>query len=437
MVLLDIVKAGQKWGTKAFASIADQGIISGTNFAVNILLARWLTLEEYGVYSVAFTIFLFVSEFHNALILEPMSVLGPAHYADQHNSYIKHTLWLQTVLTGGLMLLLIIAGLVWHQYALGKSLYGLSFATPLVLLFWFLRRAHYLKINPEMAMLSSVVYALALVGFILSLLFFHALTVTSALMAMGGASAAASILSWSNLRRHKKDQPKINTPQPPGIGRPSIHPYSHGQTLRVLKENWAYGKWLVALSMLSLAASYVQTFLTAAYLGLEAAGVLRAMTNFMLPMAQTVTALSMLGLPIFAENYGRGRMAEILRARKNITGLLLTLSCGYEIVLSVFCRPLEKIIYGGKFSEYTSLIPILGLIPVFTALATGYCLVLRAAQRPQHYLIMGAVSAPVGLISALVCITLGGLEGAAISMVLTSASAAATAMILYRAWFVR
>ena len=41
------------WLKKGSLAVLDQGLFSGANFVVNILLARWLTPEEYGAFAVA------------------------------------------------------------------------------------------------------------------------------------------------------------------------------------------------------------------------------------------------------------------------------------------------------------------------------------------------------------------------------------------------
>src|SRR5260370_40120814 len=68
------------WGWRSAMSLVDQGLTSGAGFAVNLLLARWLAPESYGAFAVAFAGFLFVSGFHNVLLLEPISVMGPLRY---------------------------------------------------------------------------------------------------------------------------------------------------------------------------------------------------------------------------------------------------------------------------------------------------------------------------------------------------------------------
>ena len=55
-----------KWAGKGFWAVMDQGLVATSNFILNILLVRWLITIEYGDFSVAYTIFLFLGTFHSA-----------------------------------------------------------------------------------------------------------------------------------------------------------------------------------------------------------------------------------------------------------------------------------------------------------------------------------------------------------------------------------
>src|SRR3989441_2730697 len=87
------------WLGRGFSALADQGLFAGAGFATNVLLARWLPPENYGAYALALSIFLFISGFHNALVLEPMSVLGPASYGASLPTYLRTVLRLHFGLT--------------------------------------------------------------------------------------------------------------------------------------------------------------------------------------------------------------------------------------------------------------------------------------------------------------------------------------------------
>ncbi len=418
-----LLSIGRRWGAKAAFSVADQGIVSGANFALNILLARWLTPAEYGAFAVAFTIFLFLSGFHNALVLEPMCVLGPSQYRGEPQRYRRSLLLLNLGLTGGLAAVAVLAALIVKDDLLGKALWGLAAVIPFTLLFWFLRRVCYLDFRPEEAARSSLVYAVLLIASTFAFQWNGQLSLFQAFLCMGTAGLGASIPGLRTLYLEMlQDRNRDSTSA------------DHSRMPRVFKEHWNYGKWVAALTVLSLATLHIQTLLSAALLGLEAAGALRAVTNFILPAMQTINSISMLGLPVLSDHFGRGDMKGLLRKSFFITTGLTVLGCACEVPLLLFNGQLEGLVYGGKFAAFSELIPVMGLIPVFSGLASGYSLALRAVQKPQHYVIVGAITAPIGIVTAILFTNLWGLGGLAAGMVITYASGTAVTFFLYRTW---
>src|SRR5215475_4016688 len=70
----------RRYGRASCYSLADQAAAAAAGFGVNLLLARWLSASDYGIFAVVFAAYLFLSGFHNVLLLEPLSVLGPAFH---------------------------------------------------------------------------------------------------------------------------------------------------------------------------------------------------------------------------------------------------------------------------------------------------------------------------------------------------------------------
>src|ERR1700682_33424 len=69
-----------RWVRTSGLAILDQGLISGSNFLVGILLARWLSPAEYGAYAVAFSVLLLLLLVYQSAMLEPMTVFGASTY---------------------------------------------------------------------------------------------------------------------------------------------------------------------------------------------------------------------------------------------------------------------------------------------------------------------------------------------------------------------
>jgi len=58
-------------------TFADQAIVSGTNFLFGVLVARFVGVDEFGLFTLAWLLVSFVSMLQNALILSPMMSIGP------------------------------------------------------------------------------------------------------------------------------------------------------------------------------------------------------------------------------------------------------------------------------------------------------------------------------------------------------------------------
>jgi len=410
----------RRWGLQGATSVLDQAVFSGTNFLVQILLARWLPAEVYGAIAVSFVVILFLSGFHSAFVLEPMSVFGPADYAEDLGSYIEVHLRIHAILTGLSGLALILCGIAAQSLLrmtspLPSALIGAGIALPFILWVWLARRTAYVVRRPKLALQGSLAYsglhivmlgAARLNGWI-------AVSPIAPYLLMALASLIAGIVTLMLVLRPLRG---LAGPAPPN-------------PREILRENWHYGKWGAGSGILNSTAGQLQTF-ALAFAGLAEAAGLRAMQNFMLPMAQAVTSIAQMALPALARDFGDGNLSK-LKQKGILTSVLLTLlaSC-YAALLLVFHRPLEHLAYGGKFAPYSRLIPLLGLVPVLSGFTTGISLILRAVRWPQHALYVAAVSGSTGLVTAILLTWAYGIWGAAASIVVSYAVGAVAALVL-------
>ena len=413
------------WAAKSAWSLVDQGFTALTGFCVTFLLARWMAPEMYGAYAIAFAGYLFVGGLHNVIVLEPMSVLGPARYADAMAQFLRAQMFVHWILAVGCAgLVLITGGIVWiaspGSPLVGATL-GAGTALGFLLFLFFARRVCYVQGRPALAVVGSgSCFALALgglfvlrrVGLVQPLEVFCLVGVASlvgALLVLRIQNATGSRASESNFARYAWPA--------------------------VLKENWRYGRWLVGSTVLYSVCGQVQMFLAAAVLGLGAAGILRAMLLPASVMTQAVTAAGLLVLPGLSRDFGRGAVGRMREKAAVISGVLGAAGVGFAILLAANSGRAEHLLFSGKFASYAWLMPILALIPAANGLTMGYSAALRAAQRPHFDLLANAIAAPVAVVSALVFVRMWGLAGAAVSMV--SGFAVATAVnwvVFHKAW---
>ncbi|MDR7404951.1 MAG: O-antigen and teichoic acid-like export protein, partial [Armatimonadota bacterium] len=138
--------------------MADQGLFSGANFVVNVLLARWLSPAEYGAFAVALSIFYLLAGFHSAVLTEPMMVFGAGRYREHFREYLGMLLYGHWGISAIVALALGIAAFVFARYgspAIANGLAGLAVASPFLLFIWLVRRACYVPMQLVWAMMGS------------------------------------------------------------------------------------------------------------------------------------------------------------------------------------------------------------------------------------------------------------------------------------------
>ncbi len=392
----------------------DHAVFAGTNFGVTILLARWMSPSEYGVFAVYYSLFLFLAGLHTALISEPMSVLGPAYYSAELPRYFVDVVRIHFAITvpvaGAIGLCSLLANGSHRATTLAAAV-----LVPAVLLFWLMRRACYTAMKPASALQASAVYGITLMSGILLLQKFGVLSTTTAFVLMSAAVIAPSG-HWVSAQISPSEN-------------------QEGRWGAVLRHHWQFGRWIVAGSLCSVGMYYAQTVAVAAWLDLESAGTLRAMMNFVLPMTQVVTAMSVLALPSLARNFATGNLASLRRNAVLVTGVLLAGSVGYQALIAVFGARLDTVLYAGRYSEQVWLASWLATIAVLSAAASGGSLVLRAIQRPEHFFIANAASGLSGLVAVFAFIPRWGLKGAVVATIVPYAVAVVVAALLVAAWW--
>jgi O-antigen/teichoic acid export membrane protein len=395
------------WGKKSALSLFDQGLTSAAGFGVNVFLARWVPVEIYGAFAVAFAALLFISGFHNVLLLEPLSIFGPSRYAGRLREYFTTQLVIHTFLAGAFSVAAISAGLAMWWIGSAKPLTGAvlggGVALPFLLLLWLARRMCYAAQRPEIAAIGSAFYLAFVIAGLFLLGHFRLLGSFTAflLMACGGLLASGILIRLLGL-------PARESTMDAAI---SWH--------AALRENWRYGRWLVGSAILFSVSSQTQTFLVAASLGLGAAGILRAMQIPSLVMTQVVAATGLLVLPALSRDVGQGSIERMRHKAKLVSIALTCIALCFAALIMVEATSVGRLLYGGKYVADVWLMPFLALIPVFNAASMGFSMALRASQKPRFDLVANLIAAPVAIVSAFLFMRIWGLAGAAASMLLS------------------
>jgi O-antigen/teichoic acid export membrane protein len=397
------------WVGKGSLAILDQGLFAGSNFLLNVLLARWLEPADYGAFALAYSVFLLLGVFHNAIFTEPMLVFGPGKYRERFPEYLGILLRGHCALMlPGAALLAAAAFLLGWLYSpeVERAFLALAIAGPFILLLWLLRRAFYVRLNPGWAAGGGAVYLLILLASILTLHTAGRLTPATGFLAMAAASLITCLILLVLLR-------------------PTLA--ADSSAIRaVAADHWRYGRWSLATAGIGWLPSNVYYVLLPNWFGLEGAGAFRALMNLAMPVLHSIGALSGILLPVLVRNRKKSGSHGMAKTMKSFLALFVAGSALYLILFWGLRSQLFQLLYGGKYQEYTFLpVLLVGLLPFGSSLVAVLGCALRALERPEWifwcYVGSGAVTLLLGIPLAAHVGVSGGLLGLLFSYLVTAA----------------
>jgi len=381
-----------------------------------VLLARWISANDYGAFSVAFAIFILVGVVHTATLTEPMLVFGSGKYKARLSEYLGSVVYghLGFAALGSLILLLASLGFALSgSTSLAVALLALAFTEPFILLLWLMRRACYARLEPHLAASGGALYLGLMLAGAYVLYRGEWLSAASAFGVMGISSLVVSV--WLAIRLRVK--------RPPLRG---------SELVRDAFENhWRYGRWSIANETLNWIPMNSYYLLLPILGGLAAGASLKALMNLVMPMLQAIWALSILLLPTLVR--ARDGEGPGFDSRVRLALVLFVLGpLSYWMILGLFHHPLVAWLYGGRYTEHAALLWLLGLSPIVASVKQVMGQSLRALERPDRLFWAYLFSAAATLTLGTGMVYLWGLAGAVAGFLFSQAVTAALALVLYR-----
>lgn len=407
------------WAQKGFLAILDQALFSGANFLVNILLARWLMLEEYGAFSVALSIYYLLLNFHTAVLTEPMMVFGAGKYREQFRKYLGMVLlghWgLSAFLSFGLGMVGFVS-LYKGWINLFQALIGLSIAFPFFALQWISRRSAYVIFRPLQATVSSGVYSITVIIFLWILFQAKKLSVLTSILALGVSGLLSSLLILHLIKPHWKWWNYQGNPAPD----------------IVVNDHWIYGRWAIGTVFLMWFPGNIAYILLPAWWGLEASAAVRALMNLVLPIQHAIAALGALALPVLSSSF-YNKKSRFINLLKRFLATFVLSSSLYGVFLILLKKYITFFLYGNKYLFAEWLIIMLAVQTITVAVTTVTGSALRSMGRTdlvfKSYVFTTLVTLTIGVL----LVRNFGISGAVTSMVFSSLTTAITTILfLYK-----
>ena len=399
---------------KGYLSGLDQALISLTNFATTIMLARALSPTQFGAYGVGFILTRLARAIQEGLVVQPMTSMAPSLQADQRRASVSESGGLQLGLAGVEALACVIVGWVLTQLGnnvAGPTLFALWCPLLLAQTQEFVRRVFYTLDQVDLAVLNTFVSGVAQLAFLAWALAAGAESGTVGLYAIGWSSGVALLLGLIQTRRLW---------------------VRRGVDLRAAwRKNWSFGRWVLGGTAVSWIAIEVYPILTAGLVSFAATGAYRALQNVVAPIHSLLRAMDTYFTPRLADRRriaGPAGVIHMVRRMFLVTGLPVA---GVLIVAVAFTRPLLQLFYGSTYLEYAG---GMRLMAIFYALLYSFWPLqsaLKALERPRPIFVASMCAlvamATVGIWAILKWGVYGTIGGQALSALILS-------IVLWSTW---
>lgn len=375
-------------------TMLDQVVVSAANFAVTVLLARYLEMEEFGWFTLFWLEVFYIRALQGALVVSPMLSIGPKYAAEAKGAYfgavlIQH-LGIAAIATFFLTLGMWVAGHYVDRLADSHLIFGLAAFALADQLQDFSRKSFFAQNRQRIAFFcDALCYGSRLLGLGIAMrseevsLFqiLWVMAVPSGLFALVGLRLLGG---WKWDRRTFKD---------------------------VMKRHWGFSKWVAVGAVLEGIVGNFYALVASTLLGITALGVIRASESVLGPAQVLHQGLCNL-VPVQASRHYSQGGSRGLRAYLRKASLL---GGGATVCIALIaCAQPEfwlGLLYGEKFNQYAYMVYWQGFWFIAISLALPLQAGLRAIEDTRPLFISTVIQDAVAFIFAYPLVKWFGLSG--------------------------
>jgi len=381
--------------------VADQVLISATNFITMILIARELSPAAFGAFTLGYSALLFANSVQSSLITQPLSVLSATNSGQDSAGFVTTTATSQICLAIGLAI--IAWGAAAIAYAAGGGVADLLLALGPAILAWqsqeFVRRLLYVQERLGAAFLNDVISYGGQAIVVVVLWWREALTGPAAVYALAATSALAVVFGMRQLRG------------------------SFGRRLDfgVVIENWNFGKWLGGAELLRwLSSGHMYQYLAALILGTTATGTLRAAEIVFGPTRVLTFYLNTVLPTRFSRTFATDGHAGLRGQLKLTYAVIVPLVGSYCLLIALLAGPLLRLLYGDNYVGGSSVLALYALSAFLGYQMQIVSAALRAKRLTRPIFVTYVYTSVITLSSGWLLILLLGVKGGIVGMIMTS-----------------
>jgi O-antigen/teichoic acid export membrane protein len=383
-------------------TLADQGLLSATNFITGIIVGRSCSKEEFGLYMLGNTICLYLISAQHSFITSPYTVFSARLEGGAFARYTGSTLIHQLCLTGLVVIVLGTGGIV-TSYGIGPEgiaplIWALVVAVVFIMLREYVRRVNFASLwMRSVLFIDSSIFVLQIGGlFVLAQA--HLLNANRAYL-IAGTACALVCLAWLIVRRNIFDM--------------RLH-----DAVSDLRPNWSFGKWVFSSNITLLLGIQLYPWFIATFRGTGVTGVFAACTGLVSLVNPIAMGIDNILGPKAAQAYANGGVQELSKVVKKATSFYALLMLPLCLFTVIFGDKLIVLMYGDKYGGH-------GI--VVSLMAIGTLSAVLSSTIPKAFWAMGRadLNFKIGLFPLVLTLTCGlwmvrafGLLGAGLGLLL-------------------
>lgn len=314
-------------------TLADQALVSGVNFTTGLLLARYLGLESFGLYTMLWMVVLLLGSIQLALIISPMLSIAPKLDKVEHDIY-QSSICMHQIVFSMTSFLLIVSILASTLYNFDYD-YSLAFYTAAAAVGYqfqdYIRRYFFSVMRPRVAFFGDFVSYIGQLVAIYVVNYYLGLSIGYVLSAVALTSFLSAL-----------------------VMRPFMHVKFNSveQVVADFRRSYHFSKWLVGSVVMQWLSGQIFFLLAAYLLGPAMVGVMKSAQNIVAATHVFIQALENIipvKLATLYQRYGLKGISSYLSKSIPLSLSIVFLFCGF---VGYFSDDLLTWLYGDEIEGY-------------------------------------------------------------------------------------
>ncbi len=368
-------------------SVGAQAMVSGFHFALNLLLLRFVSPYEYGVFAFAFVMAMFASAINNALISTPLTVYTPVIEDEPERAQQEAMFSTLNLLLFTLLLLFGAGYALWSEI---PNTVGLSVAAFIAVYAarQYSRSTAYARMRPLVAASGDTTYVASGTIIIISfLLLVDQLTVSHVLLALATANLCAMLVERFRLHGFSRRWfllAKINS----------------------YNKIWEQSRWALAGSLTTLFLAQAHSVIITSTHGPDAYAPLAAGFVLFGPVRVALLTWQNMVKPELAVDLSKSRHAAVRSQIKITTLLMVAAVMGLGICIWIGWPWIYQFLYAEQYSDQPMAV-IVTMWSIIAVFAASYNAPAAALQAMRDFRVLAIASIYGAVLSGvLVALTL-------------------------------